>query len=366
VGGFAAWLAQRFDAREEAVAPMFTLRTDYAGFLRYGFAAAVAALRAKDVQVLVRREKVSRISAAAQGVRIETGVGFALADGAVLAIGAQRGPLMAGAVSPWGRFHSQGADASAIVIGSGLTAADAVASLQDDGWRGTITCLSGRGLAPLALSDSVLTPAKITAPAPTPSVAGLTRGLIQTFRGAVARGDDWRSAMDALRPSISGLWAALPASTRARLLGSRRLDMWMRHRHRLPAQTAMRLQGLVRAGQLRFAKGRVAGVENGQAVLTDGRKLPAALVIDGRGFDLGYRHDDLVQGLLRGGLTRPCPTGCGFTPDADYRISDSHQLFGIGAVFSGALLETTAAAEIRTQAGVVADALKRAFSPHHR
>jgi uncharacterized NAD(P)/FAD-binding protein YdhS len=99
--------------------------------------------------------------------------------------------------------------------------------------------VSRNGLLPQAHAATPLPPADLTAlvselvGAPGGVQARrLLRELRQTARALSARGVDWRSVIDGLRPHTARLWQAMPAAERRRFL-SRLRPFWEVHRHRM-------------------------------------------------------------------------------------------------------------------------------------
>jgi uncharacterized NAD(P)/FAD-binding protein YdhS len=368
--GFTQWLAERLGIPQAEAAIAFAPRSLYGAFLRERLDAALTALSNQGWQIENIKAAAVAVHPNGSGFRIETTAGIAHTDQAVLALGPSRASAIPGALSPWSLdlSHVAAGSGTAVVIGAGLTAADAIVRLDALGWQGPITSYSLTGERPIAQSTEpcATLPPWITPAQPT--AAQLVRRVRSEAAATLATGHALLSYLDGLRPQTARLWAALPPGQRHRLLRSTRFAVWSRLRHRLPAPTGAIIERLVAAGKLTFARGRVEEIKPGQIRLAHSETpVPAALVVDGRGFDLSYRQEPLIQQLLRSGLAQPCATGFGFAPDATLRIgTQGRQLYALGACLSGALLETTAAAEIRAQAGVVAAALTQASCHLHQ
>lgn len=265
-------------------------------------------------------------------------------------------------------------DAPAVILGTGLTMADTVLTLLDQGHRGPITAVSRRGLLPLRHQEtrpykSFLHPAVMPH-----TVLDVLIALKADARRAEAAGFDWRSAFDALRPHHHRIWAHLPMEERRRFLRHAR-PFWEVHRHRLAPEVADRIDAAREGGQLRILAGRLE-----DAALTDGgdtigirvierggarrHNLTAAALINATGTNCDYgriRHP-LVRALLDRGLARPDPlrlgldvTKTGAVIGVDGRAAS--RLFALGPVSKAPFWEMTAVPELRSQCAEAAGRL---------
>src|SRR5262249_43183250 len=91
-------------------------------------------------------------------------------------------------------------------------------------------------------------------------LAALCKEIRQQARQYAARGRDWRSIVDGLRPHTATLWRALPLSERRRFLAHLR-PYWEIHRHRMPVAIARRLAILLEQGAVRVVAGSVASAQ---------------------------------------------------------------------------------------------------------
>jgi uncharacterized NAD(P)/FAD-binding protein YdhS len=350
--GFARFAASQLGGAETETASAFLPRRLYARFLSEGLERALSALKAQGWAVRRRREEALGARREAGVWTIDTDRGRLRADRLVLAIGPHRFDRFPFAVSPWALSGAAAKASRILIIGAGLTAADAAVRLVALGHQGALILASpGPGL-PLAQSHEPQPPALIAPPQPTQSPSALLGGVRRSLAAAAAAGADWRAGMDALRAQTPSLWAALPAAARRRLLQSNRLLAWSRHRHRLPPQTAETIAALQAAGRLSFLRDRVTATIEGGVVFARAGPAIFDLVVDARGFDISFARNALVKRLIATGAARACPTGFGLAPDA--RLQVGEDVYAMGAMLSGALLETTAAPEIRDQAGRIA------------
>ena len=129
-----------------------------------------------------------------------------------------------------------------LLVGSGLTAIDVALSLHARGHEGVIHAVSRHGRLPASHRSTAARPAPPCA-LPGEPTSLTARGLLRVLRAelvvAAARGDDWRSVIDGLRPVTTGLWWGLPTAERERFLRhlARR---WELVRHRMASEARPR------------------------------------------------------------------------------------------------------------------------------
>jgi uncharacterized NAD(P)/FAD-binding protein YdhS len=256
-----------------------------------------------------------------------------------------------------------------LLLGTGLTAVDAVLGLRHNGHRGVISMVSRRGLLPHEhrLFD--------TPPAACPD-AQTARDLIGSVRARARESTDatrnWRPAVDGVRPSTNALWQALTLADQRQFV-RHVMPYWNVHRHRMAPEVAKTLAEMIARDALRMLAGRTGEiVETG-----DGLRVPIRLRGSGEsiGVDAGRvincsgpQHDfrkltnPLIQRLLAQGLMAPYPLNIGVQVAHDGALvgadgEPSNRLYTIGPVRFGALIETTAIPEVRVQARDLAELL---------
>jgi uncharacterized NAD(P)/FAD-binding protein YdhS len=340
------------------------------------------------------------------GWLVHLGQGASVAcDAVVLAIGHRppddpfgrrwSGPRTRLIADPWRTFAMNVVrpDEAVVVLGSGLTAVDAVLSLQHPSRTGTITMISRRGLLPQAHSNTGHTPVDLR-----PVVADLLsatagvrahevcRRLRCAAREVIARGGDWRTVVDGLRPHTAKLWQAMSIPARRRFLAHLR-PFWEVHRHRMALGIAERFGDMRDYDQVNVVAGRVASVagsETGVELTLDTRgdggptRIEASWVINctGPAPSNCAAANPAVGALLVDGWLRPDELGLGLDAGPDGSAIDRHgnlipDLMIVGTLRKPALWESTAVPELRGQAAVVADRLvkhlwKKGFSAQHQ
>ena len=269
---------------------------------------------------------------------------------------------------PWAPDVLDGipADAAVLIVGAGLTAADLVIQLKQKGHRGKIHALSRRGIRPQVHRQGLTPYVDFLKGEPLPTTVRLAlRRVRKEIRSASAQGADWRAVLDALRPYTAALWQVWSWEERARFLRHLR-PFWEAFRHRLPAQTGARIDGLEGQGQLFFYAGRLQSLVDkptgAEAVFRrrgtgENVVLNVAKVINCTGprSDYSkYQHPLFINLLARGLIDHdPLALGINSTPAGElfrYRGEPSGWLLAIGSPLKGVLWECTAVAEIRVQA----------------
>ena len=324
-----------------------------------------------DVAVRHRRARARAVLPAGTGWRVALDDGETLeADGVALCPGhpapALPCPVSPAALAhpgfvghPWrpGAVAGIGRDASVLVVGTGLSMLDVVASLERIGHRGSVLAVSRRGLLarPQGAFPGGYDP---FADSPLPRTA---RDLVGTLRrGLAARGAGvgWQEVVDAFRFRLRPFWAALPPAEQRRV-ARRLLPFWEVHRFRAAPQPFALAEAWREGGRLTVLRAAVAGLD-----AVAGR-LVAALVPTGgaaerRAFDAvvlctgpgnALRTDPLVADLVARGLARPDGVGLGLAVDPGSRIltadgAPQPRLWAFGPVTRGSFGEMTGQPDI--------------------
>ena len=309
-----------------------------------------------------------------RSVRLSDGVDLP-ADTVVLATGIEPrigpSPLPADAriIDAWdeGALASLPLAGRLMVLGSGLSALDVVALLDAQGFEGSVTVLSRRGLLPRAhlspLRSSVPLPRDQVDAAPA-TLAGLLRWCRSIVREHQARGLPWQLGIEALRPHVMHLYRSLPPAHRARFVRSVR-PFWDVLRHRAPPDALDLVEALRQQGRLEILAGRIASCQ----LLPDAIELGLALAnapprgirVDrivrciGPALDRSEADAPLDRALVASGLAAADPAGLGIVTDELGRVVDpsgeaSERLLAIGAVLRASSWESTAVPDISVHA----------------
>ncbi len=306
--------------------------------------------------------------------RIDLAMGRALtADAVVLAIGNLPPPTPDGVdpalaatdrfiAEPWAWIGTNRAvQGDVLLLGSGLTAVDVALWVQDQRPGAAMMALSRHGLLPRPH-------APVERPVtPPPGLERTPRALAAWVHQAGP--DDWRGAVDALRPHVQEIWRGWASDQRRRFLRHLR-PWWEVARHRLAPQVDVRLQALRREGLFEVEAGRLVRLEpvrdGVEAVWTprgggDERRRRFAVAVNCTGplSEVGRAADPLVRSLLAAGLARADDCGLGLEVDMASRPvgrdgRPTPGLFAVGPLTRGAMYEMTSVPDIRIQAAHLA------------
>lgn len=247
---------------------------------------------------------------------------------------------------------------SVVIIGSGLTAVDALSSLYAAKYKGKITVLSKHGHFPLA---HLTNPPALLKDFSIDSLPKDGTVLLDEIRNLLACGIDWQQLMDTLRPYTTTLWQN--SSDKAKKQFMRHLySLWNKHRHRMAPESAQMIQHLQSNGQLELLAETVRNVEyvNGSYKVTgsSGRLLEGACVLNctGPSYDVVARTNPLLTHMLEEQFIEPDSLKMGLKVENDQLLAGNNNgtVFGIGPLLFGTYFETTAVPEIRQQANVIA------------
>lgn len=244
------------------------------------------------------------------------------------------------------------AGSTIVIAGMGLTAADAVLSLLQDGYKGKIICVSPHGHWP-EVHDAVK-PYDAAAMVERMRVSPTALDYLRILR-AHATEQNWCDVIDSLRPHTVALWQALPDGEKGRFM--RHLwSRWNIHRHRMAPEIRTRIEG---SGQVETLAGRIVKTADDGTVairMRGGKQIldiKAALVLNCTGPSYRRMVDEnpLLRSLKEQGCIKAGPLGLGIaTPDGG-------GVHAIGTVLLGERLETTAVPDLRGQAAELAKQL---------
>ncbi|UJB18992.1 MULTISPECIES: FAD/NAD(P)-binding protein [Lysobacter] len=370
-GGFADWLNLTDRARGS-----YLPRLLYGEYLHAQLQTAVAGSTAGFSQIRHEAIAVERASAGFR-VHLADGSDF-VSDRVVLALGALPpqplpgvGPRLAIHPSylgwPWqdGAIDAIAPDARLLIVGTGLTMADVVVTLQRRGHRGQIVALSRHGLLPRAHGEQP--PEAIALP---PAVLHALdrhapRELLRALRTLTPVIADWRSLVDALRPHLQKFWQGIPTPQRASFLRHLR-SYWEIARHRIAPQLHDELQALRESGQLQIRAGHLLRARRGddavEALIRErgGQRLHTErfdVLIRATGLDTDVERSThpLIAHLRESGLVAADPLGLGLRSSAQFEVLDHkgvavRGLYAIGPLLRAQLWEITAVPELRVAA----------------
>jgi uncharacterized NAD(P)/FAD-binding protein YdhS len=236
--------------------------------------------------------------------------------------------------NPWapGALDGLPSDAEILIVGTGLTMADMIASLDRRGHRGRVLAFSRRGQ--LSRGHAVVaTPfTRFAEAAPPRSLRELTRLIRTSIAAEAAQGRPWQAVFDDLRANAGPLWRALDLADRQRFLRHLR-PFWDAHRYRVAPQVEQAVQSWRAAGRLTVLAASLRGIERRarrlEALLhprgappEERRRVMADAVI----VTTGPAHGDVIGGnkllasLAAQGILQADPLGLGIAVDEAGRV----------------------------------------------
>lgn len=219
------------------------------------------------------------------------------------------------------RLAAIGTNERILIVGSGLTSADVIATLDRQGHRGPILALARRGQRSQPYGGTALaSDTEFLDPAPLRALT-LLRTVRRAVQDAEIRGESWQSVFNLLRRRAQPIWAALNGAERARF--NRHLKVyWDAHRHRLAPQVASVISSRMGEGTLDYIAARLSRVAEdveGVHVAFRGRgdALNVSHVFDRVIIATGPAHARAIDfnrglaALANLGLVAPDPLGLG-------------------------------------------------------
>lgn len=214
---------------------------------------------------------------------------------------------------------------SVLILGTGLTMADAVASLDRRGHAGPIMAMSRRGQRSRGHGAWPMQSFGDFAGEP----ATTTRELLRRVRAAVVLGEaagmTWHAVFDRLRAQGGPIWQALPTAERRRLVRHLR-PFWDTHRFRIAPQVEAVLERRIAEGTLAIVAGSLSGVERTEGRLSalfrrrgrpaERRQFDRIVVTTGPGHGALLRSEPYLAELAEAGFLQGDDAQLGIACDA--------------------------------------------------
>ena len=344
----------------------FAPRAIYGRYLDSVLAETLLAAQAKEIRIFTVHEKVSDILSKGKTLIVRTVEGYHEYEGIILACGNDRprvptlGIKVANHAGWWKHpyMHDRWTDIQraghVIIIGSGLSMIDALVTLKRESYESDITVVSRHGFIPHP-HPAAGTP--FSWDEQDALQIKTLSALVRQIRLKAALHDaDWRDVLDGLRPYANDIWRNFSAFDRKR--AQRYMSFWNMHRHRIPQVMHDLVHQFVGQGQLRLVSGQVDKVEamgSSLNVYTSAGVKEGQIVINCLGYDYRIKPDDknLLAMLVNSGFAQMAE---GFPRPVDdaLRLHQTHALYGVGPMWQGFFIESTAVRDIRLQADMVA------------
>jgi uncharacterized NAD(P)/FAD-binding protein YdhS len=273
--------------------------------------------------------------------------------------------------NPWQTWENRlpNRDGEVVVLGTGLTAVDAIITLRALGWQGLVHCVSRNGWLPNSHFRGIEYP---DFPPKGEDLAklGLAK-LLVLMEQHCARLRDMNAnpaiVVDKLRPHTQRIWQSFTLEERKEF-ARKHAARWNVLRHRIAPEIHAQIAMAQLTGQLRVHTASVEGVEaDGDRVrvrLGDGKTLTGDVVINATGPQTKFSDtkSTLLRNLLRRGLVAADDMEMGIRVKPDHVViggdgKRSSFLLALGPLLRGALWETIAVPELRDQARRVAETL---------
>lgn len=266
-------------------------------------------------------------------------------------------------------------EARVVIVGTGLTMADVVASLDRQGHRGRIIALSRRGLRSRGHAAQATEPfGDFTTPAR--HASELLRKVRATIREAAALGVSWHAVIDAVRAHAQTFWPKLRPEEQSRIVRHLRV-YWDVHRFRIAPQVEDVLDHRIASGTLTVlaASLEAASAKPDHIALTIRRRRgdhTETIEADRVVVTTGPAHSRIISahpyltGLAAGGHIVADHLGLGIACDARSRALDARgagrsDLFIAGPLARARFGELMGLPQVSAQAQSVAEEVARAL-----
>jgi uncharacterized NAD(P)/FAD-binding protein YdhS len=260
-----------------------------------------------------------------------------------------------------------------LIVGTGLTMVDVVATLARRDCRGPIVAVSPRGLLSCAHGQFVdgLPLFEDARPRSALELLRLVRTTVRQRDGEL----DWQSIVDTLRRRLPEIWPGLPPRERQHAV-RRLLPFWEVHRFRIAPQAAAAVSRLTGQGTLSLQQAKAIEVDARDGSLVASLRLPGGQMVE-RAFDAvitcsgasrSIRDNPLLDNLVDQGLAQADDVNFGIKVDAFSRLVDARgamqpDLFAFGAITRGTFGEMSGAPDIVRHVERVIPSLIEAKSP---
>ncbi len=279
-------------------------------------------------------------------------------------------------VDPWRReaLDALPRDGSTLVVGTGLTGCDVIASLRARGHTGRIVAVSRRGLLPRPRTMQPVAAFGSFDRTPSGTALALLRRVREAVAEAARLGRPWEDVIDALRTQARTVWGSLPIPERRRLLRHLR-PFWDVHRFQSAPQIDQVVRDELSGGRLELLAATPLSAErtgHGFRVLLHPRGGPAgqhimrevASIVNctGPGHRSVVESHPVLRALHAAGALEADPMALGIAVDTRSRVirpggTAWKDLFVVGPLARGTHGELMGLPQVSTQPREVAAAI---------
>ena len=277
--------------------------------------------------------------------------------------------------NPWQQkiLQNVAPDDRVLIVGTGLTMADIIASLDRQGHRGHITAVSRRGLRSQTHAAQFSETLGDFASNPSRTTLALLRHVRRTIAEATHEGKSWHPVLDQVRLQGFDIWRALPLRERTRLIRHLR-PFWDTYRFRIAPQVddvivrriaegTLTVQAAsVRANALQAEIGLSVELRARRSQTWEPATFDAIILATGPAHGTVFSSNPLLAQLRDDGLARPDPLGLGIDVDV-YGLAigrDGHaaeSLFVAGPLARGTFGELMGAPDLARHARNIAESI---------
>lgn len=266
-------------------------------------------------------------------------------------------------------------DGRVLIIGTALSTADVISSLQMQRHRGQVLAVSRRGLVSRLRKMAQTEPFGDFATNPCVTALALLQRVRKAVDLAEATGSSWGAVMDALRVQGLTVWSALPGPEKSRFLRHLR-PFWDVHRYQVAPQLAAVTEAQCEAGQLAIRAARILGARitgdkfEVELKFRDGapvrEEFDAIINCTGPDHSRVTITNPVLADLSATGLIQPDPFGLGLQTDLAARAIDATgkaqpRLFVSGPLARAAFGELMGLPQVSQHAALVAAEVRSAL-----
>ncbi|MFZ4522001.1 MAG: FAD/NAD(P)-binding protein [Bacteroidales bacterium] len=280
--------------------------------------------------------------------------------------------------NPWdfSTIRNQGLNGPVLILGNGLTMADTVIGLLENGFSHKIYTVSPHGFTILPHRHLGISYSAVREELQHISrLSDMVRIVNRHIRLAVKSGFSAEPVIDALRPLTQQLWRNLTIREKRSFLTHVR-HLWDSARHRIPMHIHDMLFKLKESGQLNQFTGKLISVSESEGeatvVFSDTRqnsihelKVAAVINCTGPSTDPMKSDDCFIKTCLQNGTLIQDELKLGLLADPNTfevfnrNLELQENIFILGSLLKGVLWESTAVKELREQAEGLAGNLVR-------